>query len=222
MKKLLCFLFFISLVCTISAQEGHKLNADIDLSYGPHYFDSEINNPFAGGASLGYEYDVNMLFGIEGGFRVGGFHQKLGYDDSPNIGPGGLKSAIGEVGNPETVYKGMYWGPYIAPKIYLPVGYDEKKDRPRFVFLENRLSLMNMSLNQDKISNMSGTARKTRLTYELRAGYQFPVTERWAMSCWLGYNTFDFSKIKPDVIKHKNSTPLQIGIGFNYVIKAKQ
>lgn len=219
MKKSLCFLILTYCFLSASAQEGHKLNADIDLSFGPHYFDSEINNPFAGGTSLGYEYDVNMFFGIEGGIRVGGFNQKIGYNDSPNIGQEGLKSAIGEVGNPETIYKGMYWGPYIAPKIYLPIGYDDKKDRARFIFLENRLSLTNISLNLDKITNMSGSVRKSRLTYEIRAGYQFPIDERWGMSCWLGYNTFDFSEVKPNVIKHKNSTPLQIGIGFNYIIK---
>ncbi len=66
---------------------------------------------------------------------------------------------------------------------------------------------------------MEGSAHKYRLQYEIRAGYQFPVTERWAINCWLGYNTFDFSKIKPEAIKFKNSTPIQIGIGFNYIIK---
>lgn len=219
MKKTVPFLFFICYFLPAIAQEGHKLNADIDLSFGMHYFDSEIHNPFAGGASLGYEYDINMLFGVEAGVRVGGFNQKFGYYDSPNIGQNGLKSAIGDVGTPETIYKGMYWGPYIAPKIYLPISHDEEKDRPRFLFIENRLSYINMNLNKDKITNISGNKRKNCMIYEIRAGYQFPIDERWGMSCWLGYNTFDFSKINPEVIKHKNSTPIQIGIGFNYIIK---
>lgn len=219
MKKNISFLFLICCFLSVRAQEGHKLNADIDLSLGLHYFDSEIHNPFVGGVSLGYEYDINMLFGIEAGIRVGGFSQKFGYNDSPNIGQNGLKSSIGEGGNSETLYKGMYWGPYIAPKIYLPIGYDDKKDRMRLIFIENRLSFTNISLNLDKVTNMSGSIRKNSLIYEIRAGYQFPIDERWGMSCWLGYNTFDFSRVKPDAIKHKNSTPFQIGIGFNYILK---
>lgn len=219
MKKLVFFIITTVFSLNIIAQEGHKINAGIDLSFGLHYFDSEINNPFAIGASLGYEYDINMFFGIEAGFRFGGYNQKIGYTKGPNILPEkGLKAAIGDPANPKTIYKGMYWAPYIAPKIYLPIGYDDKKDRARFVFIENRFSYMRMNLDLDNGNNTSENLHKNRITYEIRAGYQFPLDERWAMSCWLGYNTFDFSKIKPSVIKYKNSTPIQIGIGFNYII----
>lgn len=221
MKKLIV-LFFIAFVSgSLMAQEGHKINADIDFSFGLHYFNSknDINNPIAGGLSVGYEYDVNMFFGIEAGFRFGGFNQKTGYYEGPNIGPGGLKAAIGEPQYPENIYRGTYWAPYIAPKIYLPIGYDDKKDRARFVFIENRFSYTRINLDLDKANNMSGSMHKSRLTYEIRGGYQFPIDDRWGMSCWIGYNTFDFSKVKPSVIKYKNSTPLQVGIGFNYIIK---
>jgi len=205
MKKIIIFLLLAFFALSALSQEGHKLNADIDMSFGLHYFDSKINNPLAGGVSIGYEYDINMLFGIEAGFRIGGFNQKAGYNDSPNIS--------------RDVYKGMYWAPYIAPKIYVPIGYDEKHDRARFLFLENRFSLTHINLDMDKITNMEGNVSKNRFMYEIRAGYQYPINGRWAITGWVGYNTFDFSKVKPKVIKHKNSTPFQIGIGFNFIIK---
>ncbi|WP_029904249.1 outer membrane beta-barrel protein [Prevotella sp. 10(H)] len=216
MKKLLLFVILFLLAVYGLAQEGHKLNLDIDASFNLNYAFSNkdgIKDPVAVGASLGYEYDVNMFFGIEAGFRGGGFNQGIRYYD-PNFG-------LDPMGDPQsftkTTYKGTYWAPYIAPKLYLPIGYDDKKDRARYVFIENRLSYMRINLN--KAEGMTGNAHKYRLTYEIRAGYQFPIDDRWAMSCWLGYNTFDFSKVKPEVVQHKNSTPIQVGIGFNYIIK---
>ncbi|MFV0329771.1 MAG: outer membrane beta-barrel protein [Dysgonomonas sp.] len=215
MKKLLLLSSALLLFIATSAQEGHKINAGIDMSFGMPYFNSDKNNPIAAGGSIGYEYDFIFFFGVEAGFRFGGFNQKVGYPD-PNIGPGGL----GETnGNFEDIYRGTFWAPYIAPKLYFPIGYDDKKDRARYVYLENRLSYTRMNLNLNKITNMTGSAHKYRLQYEIRAGYQFPVDDRWAINCWIGYNTFDFSKIKPEAIKFKNATPIQVGIGFNYIIK---
>lgn len=188
----------------INAQEGHKLNTGIDMSYGPHYFGSDRHNPLSGGFSIGYEYDFVFFFGVEAGFRIGGYNQSVRYGEKAEI---------------KDTYQGTYWAPYIAPKLYLPIGYDEKKDRPRFVYIENRFSYGRMNIDLDKINNMEGSAHKYQFQYEFRAGYQFPISQRWAMNCWLGYNTFDFSKINKEVIKFKNTTPIQIGIGFNYIIK---
>lgn len=212
-------IFFTLLLGTVQiyAQEGHKLNTGIDMSFGLHYFNSEKNNPIATGFSVGYEYDFVFFFGIEAGFRFGGFNQKVNYHD-PNLGVNGLDDPNRNT-HSKDIYRGTYWAPYIAPKIYLPIGYDESKDRPRFIYIENRLSYGRMNLDLDKIEDMQGSAHKYRLQYEFRAGYQFPVSNRWAINCWLGYNTFDFSRIKPEVMKFKNSTPIQIGIGFNYIIK---
>ena len=67
MKKFTSLIIAILMTHCLIAQEGHKINADIDLSFGLYSFDNDINNPFAIGASLGYEYDVNMFFGIEAG-----------------------------------------------------------------------------------------------------------------------------------------------------------
>ncbi|SBV93969.1 hypothetical protein [uncultured Dysgonomonas sp.] len=216
MKKLLFFILSITMFSSVFGQEGHKLNIDIDASFNLNYvFDSKdgIKDPAALGASFGYEYDVNMFFGIEAGFRAGGFNQGIRYYD-PNIG---VDSFDNPYSYTETSYKGTYWAPYIAPKLYLPIAYDDKKDRAKYIFIENRFSYTRINLNKAK--GMDAAAHKYRLTYEIRLGYQFPIDDRWAISCWVGYNTFDFSKVKPEVIEYKNATPIQIGIGFNYIIK---
>lgn len=218
MRKTLVILYFLFSYLFIAAQEGHKLDINIDASFNLNYaFDDRdgIKDPAALGMSLGYEYDINMFFGIEGGFRFGGFNQNVRYYD-PNLGTGGMDSPNSYSKN---VYKGMYWAPYIAPKIYLPISYDDKNDRARYIFIENRFSYTQVNLDLDKINDMKGSARKFQFQYEIRAGYQFPIDNRWAMSCWLGYNTFDFSKVRPEVIEYKNATPIQIGVGFNYIIK---
>ncbi|MDR0823485.1 MAG: hypothetical protein LBN74_00195 [Prevotella sp.] len=216
MKKLLSLSFVMLLLLSASAQEGQKLNAGIDFSLGAHYFSGEKKDPIAAGGSIGYEYDFAFFFGVEAGFRFGGFNQKVGYPD-PNIGIGSINDPNGYYS--EDIYRGTFWAPYIAPKIYFPIGYDDKKDRARYIYIENRFSYTRMNLNLNKINEMAGSAHKYRFQYEIRGGYQFPVDERWAINCWLGYNTFDFSKIKPEVIRFKNSTPIQIGIGFNYILK---
>ncbi|MBK5720552.1 outer membrane beta-barrel protein [Dysgonomonas sp. Marseille-P4677] len=218
MRKSLTILCFIFSCLSITAQEGHKLDINIDASFNMNYmFKNEdgIKDPAALGMSLGYEYDVNMFFGIEGGFRFGGFNQSVRYYD-PNLGTDVMNNPNSYSKN---VYKGMYWAPYIAPKIYLPISYDDKKDRARYIFVENRFSYTQVNLDLDEVSNMKGSTHKFQFQYEIRAGYQFPIDTRWAMSCWLGYNTFDFSKVKPEAIEYRNSTPIQIGIGFNYIIK---
>lgn len=160
-----------------------------------------------------------MFFGVEAGFRAGGFNQSIGYTEGPNINPKSLLKAGTEERTVKTVYKGGYWAPYIAPKFYLPINSDEKKDRYRYIFIENRFSYTRANIDQDKISGIQGGTHKFLFQYEIRGGYQFPLDERWAMTCWIGYNTFDFSRINPDIIKFKNATPIQLGIGFNYIIQ---
>lgn len=226
MKQLL--LLFIIAVPFLSAftQEGHKINADIDLSFGIHYMNnkSDINNPMAIGGSLGYEYDFSTFLGVEIGIRGGGFNQSIGDDKGPNIGKElkSLKSSL--VGEEEfksqNLYKGSYWAPYIAPKLYYPISED-KSGRERYIFLENRFSYTRASMDLDKLNNTSSGYIKKFLQYEIRGGYQFPIGDQWSIAAWAGYNTFDFGKIKPKSIKYKNSTPIQLGIGFSYIIKHK-
>lgn len=216
-------LFALIFIClsSLQAQEGHKANLGFDISFGVQNNKDGVNNPFAGGMSLGYEYDINMFFGIEAGLRGGLFNQSVGYDEGPNISPKGFipKAAIGETFNAKDVYKGTFWAPYIAPKIYIPIGYDEKQDRGRYLYIENRFSYTRTNLDMDRIENQAGKKHKYGLQYEIRGGYQYPIDKRWAFNIWVGYNTFDFSKVKPEAIKFKNATPLQIGFGINYVIK---
>lgn len=218
MKRLSSIIFTLLFSVLITAQEGHKLDFNIDASFNMNYMfrnKDGIKDPAALGLSLGYEYDLNMFLGIEGGFRFGGFNQSIQFYD-PNIAPVNNQNTNSRSKN---VYKGTYWAPYIAPKIYLPIGYDDKKDRMRCIFIENRFSYTRVNLDLDRISNQRGSEQKFQFQYEIRAGYQFPIDDRWAMSAWLGYNTFDFSKVKPEILEYKNSTPVQIGIGFNYIIK---
>lgn len=79
MKARIIFLVLLLGSIQINAQEGHKLNTGIDMSFGLHYFNSEKNNPVVAGFSVGYEYDFVFFFGIEAGFRFGGFNQKVNY-----------------------------------------------------------------------------------------------------------------------------------------------
>jgi len=200
------------------AQEGHKLNLGIDFSFNMNYtFDSDekTKDPAALGFSAGYEYDVNMFFGIEAGFRVGGFNQNIRFDN-PNQSTDPVVNLQNHI---KDNYEGTYWAPFIAPKLYLPVGWSEKHDRPRFIYLENRFSFSNIHLKLDKNFNNREAHNRFQFQYEVKLGYQFPIDDRWAMNCWLGYNTFDFSRVKPEAMRFKNSTPIQIGVGFNYIIK---
>lgn len=214
MKPILFILVLLTSGMSLIAQEGHKLNFDIDTSFGLRYaFNSkgEAKDPYAVGASFGYEYDINLLFGIEGGVRGGVFRQKLNNNGYVIMGENGMP-----LDNSTTLYKGTYWAPYIAPKIYLPFGYDDNKDRARFIFIENRFSYTRANL----YTNLAGgNMHKYMLQYEIRGGVHLPLNQKWAFSCWLGYNSFNFSKIKPGAFYFKNSTPFQIGIGFNYIIK---
>ncbi|MDR3059468.1 MAG: hypothetical protein LBU84_15195 [Prevotella sp.] len=49
MKKLLLLSSALLLFIATSAQEGHKINAGIDMSFGMPYFNSDKNNPIAAG-----------------------------------------------------------------------------------------------------------------------------------------------------------------------------
>lgn len=221
MKNIGLLLIALIFSASILGQEGQKANLGVDFSFGLQNNKDGVNNPFAGGLSIGYEYDVNMFFGVEAGLRGGIFNQSVGYAQDPNIDPKAQTTQfIGQDNlNSKDVYRGTYWAPYIAPKIYIPISYDEKHDRGRYIFIENRFSLTRTNLDLDKIENQAGKTHKYGFQYEIRGGYQYPLDKRWAMNIWLGYNTFDFSKVKPEVIRFKNSTPLQIGIGVNYIIK---
>lgn len=218
MKKFIFLILTFLFSVTAFSQEGQKINAGIDMSFGLHYFNSDVNNPLSYGVNVGYEYSFLFFFGIEAGIKAGGFNQKVGYEKGPTMTPTSAMPT-GADAMIRDVYRGTYWAPYIAPKIYFPIAHNEKHDRGQYIFLENRFSYTTMRLDLDRIEGLSGDKTKGRFQYEIRAGYQFPVTNRWAISGWIGYNTFDFSSIKPESIRFKNTTPLELGIGFSYIIK---
>lgn len=221
MKSIQLLFLSVIIAASIHAQEGHKANLGIDLSFGLQNSKDGVNNPFVGGLSLGYEYDINMFFGIEAGFRGGMFNQTVGYIEGPTITPPStsVKSASLNIPDIKDVYRGTYWAPYIAPKIYIPVGNDKENERGRYIFIENRFSYTRTNIDLDRIEGQAGNTHKYGFQYEIRGGYQFPVDNRLALTVWVGYNTFDFSKVKPEVIRFKNATPIQIGLGIHYIIK---
>ena len=82
MKARIILLFLLVCPVLAIAQEGHKLNLGLDLSSHLNYIfegKEKTRDPAALGFSAGYEYDINMFFGIEGGFRVGGFNQNISF-----------------------------------------------------------------------------------------------------------------------------------------------
>lgn len=109
MKKLYFLILSITMYISVLGQEGHKLNIDIDASFNLNYvFDDKdgIRDPAALGMSLGYEYDLNMFFGIEAGFRGGGFNQSIRYYD-PNIGIDGFDNPYSYTENPIKEHTGL-------------------------------------------------------------------------------------------------------------------
>lgn len=209
MKKLLWVILFIILPLFTFAQDGQKINAGLNMSFGSHYFDGKVHDPVSRDLGFGYEFNYLFFFGLELGFKGGVFCQKVEYEN--NITEKSIRDT----------YSGNYWAPFIAPKIYIPVSYSRKHDRSRYIFLENRFSFTRMNLNMNKIEGMTGNAHNNSIQYEIKAGYQFPIGDKWGIACWVGYNTFDIAKVKPEVIRFKNTTPIQIGVGLSYLVKRK-
>ena len=218
MKKTILLTAMLFLCLISKAQEGHKINAGFDLSFGLYYFgNSEKNNPNTITVNLGYEHNFSEYLGVEVGVKGGQFYQSLSYYD-PNIAPPTTGSGIENNALTKNVYKGDIWAPYIAPKLYYPLGDENKDGRSKYLYLENKFSYTSAKLKLDEIEGLQGSKTKRQVEYEIRLGFAYPISTNWLMNCWLGYNTFDFGRIAPDVIKFKNATPVQIGLGFGYVL----
>lgn len=216
MKKIILTLTAIGLFFIhVHAQEGHKINASFDFSFGLNYFNSNIENPTVIAANLGYEHNFTDYLGIEIGIKGGQFHQTVRYGN-PTISPSGIDNNNSLSKN---IYKGNLWAPYIAPRLYYPLGEDNNKGRSKYLYLENKFSYTQSELKLDEIDNLRGTKSKSRIEYEIKLGFAYPIEDNWMINCWLGYNTYDFGRIKPEVIRFKNASPIQIGLGFSYIIK---
>lgn len=206
MKKMLqslLLLFFI--VAGAHAQEGHKINVGVDYSFGWHYTLSQKGNPQLVAGHIGYEFDIVPFLGIEAGIGGGGFTQRIG---------------LGGLHGDNLVYKGSFFSPYISPKLYLPIKYEDKIGRAHYLFIENKFAYNRLNWNFDKLEN-KGHSFHHQFEYTVKFGYQYPVGRSFTLLTSLGYSTFDFYRFgeKETAVKLKTSTPITIEIGFSYILK---
>ena len=176
----------------------------LDYSFGPHYYNSNIGNPFVGSFNLSYEYVLKKHFGVEIGAKCGGFYQNIEYGEN-------------EFKEYHEIYKGHSFSPFISPKFYYSIYNYDKFEHHGQIFLSIKLLYSFSKLKLDRITDYTGSSEKSHFNYEIKVGYEYPIDKDWRMSFWGGYNSFNFSKINPSIIKFKNSTPIQIGIGFHYL-----
>lgn len=213
MKKLVTLLVLILFSAAIFAQGEHKVNMGFDLGIGPHYFNSDRNNPASYAGVVGYEYVYLGILSVEVGAKVGGFNQTVGY--VPSYDP---EHPSFEVSGhwARDVYRGMFFSPFIASKLYIPVSEDHKLVRSRKLFLENRFMFTHSRLDLDRFENVEGNRVNNHFDYEVRVGFLYPLSQHIDLSAALGYSTFNFGRIDRKNIKFKNTTPISIGIGVSY------
>lgn len=187
----------------------HKLNIGLDFSLGTHYYSRDISNPFAGNLNLGYEYMFCKYFGLEAGVTGGGFVQgiKIGNDDLEQIAD---------------IYKGNSLSVFIAPKLYYNFDYSNKGREHHYLFLETKLKRAMTQLNKNEMSEDKTKFSKKHHIYEIKMGYSYPIDDSWNINFWLGYSSFDFAVVNPTVIDFNSSTPLQLGVGFSYLLSSRR
>lgn len=207
MKKILLFLLLL-FIRGVHAQEGHKINAGLDYSFGWHYTLSQKGNPQLVSSYVGYEFDFIPFLGIEAGIGGGGFTQRVG---------------LGGLHGDNLVYRGSFFSPYVSPKLYFPIKYEEKIERAHYLFVENKFSYNRLNWNFDKLEN-KGQSYHHQFEYMLKVGYQYPVGRSFTLTASLGYSTFDFYRFgeKETEEKLKTSTPIAIEIGFSYILKHRK
>ncbi len=189
---------------TTHAQK-QRLNMGLDFSYGMHYYNDNIGNPFMGNLNIGYEYVLCDYLGLGFGVRAGGFSQDV-------------ERGYNELKQKHNVYRGNSVSFFISPKVYYPIDIEKNNT----LFIESKFLRSYTRLNVNETTPQKKIFDKKHFTYEIKAGYEFPVNDNWNMCFWLGYNSFDFAIVNSDAIKFKSSTPLQVGVGFNYLLSKKQ
>jgi len=204
------FLLTITLLmsCISANSQIHKLNLGFDLSYGTHYYNQPISNPFMGSLSLSYGYDFCQYAGVAIGATGGGFMQYAEFGNAE------FKQRYG-------LHEGVLFAPFIASKLYYDIIYNEKLRRSHYLFLESKFLFAHTRLNKSSTVLQTENVFKKHITYEIKLGYEYPINDNCNMYFCLGYNSFDFSVINPSEIKYKNSTPLQLGLGLCYLIGRK-
>lgn len=214
MKKILILLILALSISTLHAQfTEHKMNLGFDLGAGPHYFNSDRNNPVSYSGVVGYEYLYLGILSAEVGVKVGGFNQTVGYLPSSNED---YPPLVGAEHWARDIYRGFFIAPFIAPKIYIPVSEDHKLGRARKLFMENRFMYTYSKLDLNRIESQSGKKSNNHFDYEVRLGFLYPLSQSIDANFALGYSTYNFGRIDRKNIKFKNTTPISIGIGISY------
>ena len=200
MRKLLFILLgvCVSSVC-VSAQNKHSIGGDIDFSFNTQYSPSEIDIPSLTTINVNYKFRFLKYASIGAGFRAGGFQQRA-------------HSGVEEYTRYHDLYKGTIYSPFVTLGLY----YDLPFETEHCIFIENRLSYNTMKLNK-YVYSIDNTSKQMS-SYDIKIGYQYPVTEALSLHFFAGYNTFDYSKIDPEHITIKASTPLQLGLGLNFCL----
>lgn len=213
MKRIILLLILVFSASVIFAQGEHKVNIGFDLGLGPHYFNSDRNNPATYAGAFGYEYLYLGIISVEVGAKIGGFNQKVGYDTSSDPD---YPAPIDPAHWARDVYRGMFFAPFIAPKLYIPVSEDHKLARARKLFIENRFMFTHSRLDLDRLENIQGKRIDNHFDYEVRVGFLYPLSQHVNANVALGYSTYNFGRIDRKNIKFKNTTPISLGLGLSY------
>lgn len=197
------------MTCIQVHAQGHKLNIGLDFSYGTHYFNKDISNPFVGNLNLGYEYMPSKYFGLEVGASGGGFVHSFDFGNDE------LRQIIDS-------YKGNSFSIFIAPKLYYNFDNMKSGKEHHYLFLEAKLKRAITQINHNIENNDKTKFSKKHNIYEAKMGYSYPIDDSWNLNFWVGYNSFDFAIVNPSVVDYKSSTPLQLGIGFSYLLSKRR
>lgn len=175
---------------------GDILSQDNSDEYWGNY---EDKSPFSIGTNIGFEYPVNKYLGLEAGVRISYYIKKMKETET----------------NQNRDIDGIYWGSYFSPKIYL-VPFQNGNGA---LYIENRFSLAYSTLNLPTGLNMKRRYDKMIFLYDLSLGAHCKVSDKTFFNLILGYNSFNFSKIKKfENSKIKSKIPFHFGVGVSFVL----
>lgn len=189
--------------CLLS-QDKHALGVGLDYSFGPHYFSDEIDNPLFLALNVNYKFLFQKYFSVGAGFRAGGFRQSVsrGYEEFKRY---------------DDIYKGNVYSPFVSLGLHYDLLYNSKIDAYHFIYIENNLSYDIVKLSKYVLP--TNRTSKNMLSYDIKLGYQYPISKTWNLAFYIGYSTFDYSKVDSKSIDIKSSTPIKLGISANFYLK---
>ncbi len=209
-RNLLLIIILFSSCLTVFSQEKVKkinftiLDASFDIgdiffqdSSDEYWGNYEEKSPFSIGSNIGFEYPINKYLGLESGLRISYYIKKMKETET----------------NQKRDIDGVYWGPYFSPKIYL-VPFQNGSG---VLYIENRFSLAYSTINLPSGLNMKRRYDKMIFLYNLSLGAHCKVSNKTFFNLIVGYNSFNFSKIKKfENNKIKSKTPFHFGIGVSF------